>query len=341
MKNPIGLSVLAISILAGACSVQNDSPPYEIATWRGFRQMAMSHTYDDNTSNQLPVAVPLYDSLGFPLTLFTVTTWSPDWLALAAAAANGHEIASHTVSHQYLNTLSDSLEDVEQGGSAGAIEANIPGADGLTIAYPYCVRGTDVITSKYYIAARGCSGQIEPPTPADWLDVSSLIIGTEGPFQSGAELIALADSGAATGGWMVLLMHGVDDDGGWSPVASSALREFLRHLRENDTRFWVETFGNVTRYIRERDAASIIEVSADESAIEVQVTDSLDDGVYDYPITIRRELPEGWEAVSGVQDGEPIRAEIAEMDSKRYIVFDAVPDGGPVVLRKVIAGTMD
>lgn len=329
------LALVACLILAGKGLAQTVDPNYEVATWRNFRQAAISHTFDDNTPNQLPVAVPLFDSLGFKVTLFTVTGWAPDWPGLEAAAAEGHEVASHTVTHPYLNTLSDTLQGSELEGSRAAIRAHVPEARELTLAYPYCVRGTDAITSEYYFAARGCSGQIETPTPSDWLDVSSIIVGPEGSVRTGADLIGVADSAAASGGWIVLLMHGVDNDGGWSPVPSSALRTYLQYLSVNDSTFWVETFGNVVRYIRERDAASVTETEAGEHTIVVQVSDSLDDAVYDYPITIRRELPEGWGNVSVKQGDEPVGSELVEIDSKRYAMFDAIPDGGDVMLTKV------
>lgn len=320
--------------VVASCLAQTVDPRYEVATWRGFREAAVSHTFDDNTPNQLSAAVPLFDSLGFKLTLYTVTDWDPDWPGLAAAAVEGHEIASHTVTHPYLNTLPDSLQDEELGGSRAAILAHVPDAGELTLAYPYCVSGDDAITSRYYIAARGCSGRIEPPTPSDWLDVSSIIVGPEGPVQTGEELIALADSGAADGGWVVLLIHGIDNDGGWSPISSNALRTYLQYLSRNDSRFWVETFGNVVRYIRERDAVSLREVTASNDSIVVQVTDTLQDAIYDYPVTVRRALPEGWGNASVVQDDEPVRSELVEVQAKRYVVFDVAPDAGDVVLRK-------
>lgn len=132
----------------------------------------------------------------------------------------------------------------------------------------------------------------------------------------------------------MFLIHGVDNDGGWSPVASAEIRAHLEYLSENRDRFWVETFGNVVRYIRERDAASVTEVSASDVEVVVEVTDPLDDAVYDVPITVRRALPEGWASADVTQGGAAVPSEIVEVGGEAHVQFDVVPDGGPIVLAR-------
>jgi oligosaccharide reducing-end xylanase len=48
---------------------------YELGTWPGFRQAAVSYTFDDGCSNQFAIALPMFNQFGFKLTLFTVTDW--------------------------------------------------------------------------------------------------------------------------------------------------------------------------------------------------------------------------------------------------------------------------
>lgn len=211
----------------------------------------------------------------------------------------------------------------------------IPGQSALTFAYPNCIPGDYAITQTYYIAARGCNGTgLEPSTPANLFNVASVVVGSEGPIKTAADFNRKAAEAAGSNRWAIFLIHGIDDDGGWSPVASSELRAHLEYLDANRDRFWVETFGNVVRYIRERNAASVSEVSAAEDEIVVQVSDTLDDAVYNHPLTIRRALPQGWEAVSATQGGAPIPAEIVEAGGERFVQFDAVPDAGRVVLTR-------
>jgi peptidoglycan/xylan/chitin deacetylase (PgdA/CDA1 family) len=326
------LLLLTLSLDAGYA--QSVDEGYEIATWKDFRDAAITHTFDDGTPNQLPVALPIFDQYDFKVTLFTVTSWGPNWSGLAAASADGHEVASHTVTHPYLNNLTADGQTDELQNSHDAILANIPNAGPLTLAYPYCVRGDDAITKQYYFAARGCSGSIEPSTPSDMLDISSIIIGTEGSVQTGADLIKLANDAAEVGGWAVLLMHGVDNDGGYSPVKSSALKPFVQYLAAADENFWVETFGNVVRYIQERDGASVTELSAGGDSIVVTISDQLDDDVFDYPITVSRVLPEDWVSASVTQAGGRVASRLVEGDGGSFVMFDVIPDAGDIVLTK-------
>ena len=55
----------------------------------------------------------------------------------------GHEIASHTVSHTDLSTLSDEAQTNELKNSQISIKANVPGQKCLTLAYPNCVEAKE------------------------------------------------------------------------------------------------------------------------------------------------------------------------------------------------------
>jgi peptidoglycan/xylan/chitin deacetylase (PgdA/CDA1 family) len=133
---------------------QTIDPPYEVGLWRGFCSAAISYTFDDGTAKQFSVAIPIFNEFNFDATLFTVTSWNPDWTTLQNAASEGHEIASHTVHHQYLNEHTAEYQDNELRESKNTINSEISGQECITLAYPYCVPAIDTICRKYYIAAQ-------------------------------------------------------------------------------------------------------------------------------------------------------------------------------------------
>jgi len=315
------------------------SEPYEVGLWKGFRQAAISYTLDDGTANQLPVAIPIFDEFGYDATLFTVTDWVGDWNALQQAAINGHEIASHTVTHARLNTLSGDNLIAELFNSKDAIETNIPGVQCLTIAYPNC-RGGDVgVTSQYYIAGRGCSGLLESSTPADFYDIPAFICGSRGKINDVETFIATDNDAAAAQGWCVYLLHGIDNDGGYSPLSSTVLRGSLEYLQANDGIFWVATFSDVVKYIRERDAVTVTETAIADTMVTVTLTDGLADDIYHYPISLRRTLPAGWTSVVVRQNGVTLNSSVETVNQATIVFFDAVPDGGDVEIVKTAGGT--
>ena len=326
----VGLAALTVPL----ATAQTVADGYEVATWEGFRTAAITHSFDDGTSNQLPVALPIFDAVGLKVTFFLTTNWVTDWPGFAAAAANGHEVTVHTVSHPDLSTLPveqqrDQLEDARD-----AILARVPDTQALTLAYPFCVPGDQDLIEELFIAARVCSGQVDRPTPTDFYRTSSYVVGSEVGRATAASLNAVANAALAQGGWITYLSHGIDNDGGYSPIPSDELEDHVQYLADNPGAFWVATYVDVVRYIRERDAASVTEVSVSDDELTVEVTDDLDDAIYSVPITIRRTLPEGWEAVTVSQDGSPLVAVLVEADGEMAVEFNAVPDGGTVLLTK-------
>jgi len=310
------------------------APPYEVGTWQGFRSAAISFTFDDGCSNQFAIAIPMFNEFDFKLTLFTVTGWSPNWTALQNAASAGHEVASHTVTHPSLGGMTVAQQTTELKNSQDVINAHITSQKCVTLAYPYCSTGNKPLCAQHYIAARGCQGFIEPSTPGDFMNISSLICGNLGSVKTAADFNQKFENTATSKGWCVFLIHGIDNDGGYSPLPSTTLRDSLEYLDARKGKFWVSTFRNVICYIRERNAVSVTESSNQDTRIILQVTDTLDDAIYNYPVTIRRPLPQGWSTANVSQKGRAADASIVEVDSKKYVMFDVVPDGGDVVLSK-------
>ncbi|MFH1196954.1 MAG: polysaccharide deacetylase family protein [bacterium] len=326
--------VICLMILYVETFSQTVQAPYEVSVWPGFRSAAISFTFDDNTSNQLLVAIPLFDEFDYKATLFTVTNWSPNWNGLKQAAANGHEVASHTVTHPYLNQITEEQQTTEQMDSYNAINTNIPNQSGQTFAYPYCVIGNKEITKQYYFGARGCQGFVEQKTPTDIMNISSIICGSEGSVKTVDNFKYYSDQAVTKNGLCVYLLHGVDNDGGWSSTESPVIRGHLEYLKANENKFWVETFGNIIRYIKERNSATVIETSVTENLITIMVTDTLDNAIFNYPVTIRRPLPDDWLGCDVAQNGSAVTAKFIDINSIRYVMFDAVPDAGEIQLVK-------
>lgn len=53
----------------------------------------------------------------------------------------------------------------------------------------------------------------------------------------------------------------------------------------NRKEVWVETVGNITRYIKERDEAEYQIVSSSNQLIQVNVSDNLDNTIFNYPLS--------------------------------------------------------
>jgi Polysaccharide deacetylase/Secretion system C-terminal sorting domain len=308
------------------------NPSYKIGTWQGFASAAVSYTWDDNTPKQLTVAKPLFDNYNLKATFFIVTGWGPNWSGFQAASNNGHEIGSHTKTHPSFSTLDEAQRTDELLGSKTLINTNISGASCVTVAYPNCVTAIDSQIKAHYISARICSGQIEPPTPANMMRVSSIICGTTGSIQTTDNFNTKVNSAIPNKGWVVFLLHGIDGDGGYSPIVSTELDAHLSFMNQHRNDFWVATYGNVVKYIRERNESTLVEVSNVNDSIVFTLNHSLG-SIYNTPLSIERVVPVAWQSAVVMQGNNRLISAILDVNGVKSIRFNALPNGENIVIK--------
>jgi len=299
--------------------------PYELATWRGFRACAISYTFDDNSPKQFLVAQPMFDAKGFHATFFCIVgSLSPSqWSTIESASSKGHEIGSHTLTHPDLTKITDAQVITEESGSKSLIESHT-GKKCVSIAYPYCTVPKESITSESYPFARSCNESLVPSTPADFLSIGAM-------GSHSTQMNTASDDAASSGSWLVWLIHGIDDDPACCPIASSVLQSNLNYVAANTNKWWIETFGNVCRYIQERNASVLTVVSNGTTNITLRLTNSLDSTIFNYPVTLRRPMPSGWPAAGITQNGAAVPGQVVNGN----LMFDVVPNGGDIVLSKL------
>src|SRR6185437_4827443 len=293
MKHSLSVFLLVIGLYIQ--SNAQVAANWKVGTWSQFKTASVSYTMDDDCTNQLPIAVPMFDKYGYKVTLFTVIDWSPNWPGLIAASGRGHEVASHTMTHPTLTTVSVASQNTELQQSQATINSEIPNKKCVTVAYPNCVEGDLPTIEKYYIAGRTCNNQVEKQTPNDFYDIGSIITGTTGSVQTAANLNTQVQNAKTSGGWCVFLTHGIDNDGGYSPTQSSEIQSHLTYMNSNIQYYWIATFGNVVKYIKERNGANLTETAITSDSLHMVLTTSgLDTSIYDVPITVARAMPSGW-----------------------------------------------
>lgn len=334
MKFVIALFAV-LPLLACVSCVNKEQPLPEIALWPNFSQAAITYTFDDNTPGQSLVALPLFDRYNFKATFYPVVDWMTDWTSFQEAALNGHEMGSHTVGHHNLSKLNHEDQYHELSTSKQILEKKFPQSSIFSIAYPYCVPPTaEDLTGRFYQAGRHCQGHIEKSTPDDFLQISSIMVGSEGELKTAADISAKSLEAAETQGWLVLLLHGVGNDGGFSPIDSVELEKSLQFFAQSRPNFWVATFSDVVRYIRERDNTKLNIRKIGRTAYELQMNSELENELYDLPLTLRWPLPKNWEAANLSQNEAVLSASVKVIDEQRFIEFNAVPGAGAITITK-------
>jgi oligosaccharide reducing-end xylanase len=137
-------------------------------------------------------------------------------------------------------------------------------------------------------------------------------------------------------GWAVITLHGIDDGMidreflGWQPLPLESFRSLLDYIVYPDR--WIAPFGRVSRYILERQEAVIRLISAGSDSITLSLTDDLDDEIFDQALTVKLKLSKPWKGAEVRQDGQIMWSQMIEKD---FLLFDAFPDRGPIVIRRV------
>ena len=306
----------------------------EIGTWAGFRKGAASFTFDDGAPSHVSDGGPLFDKYGYKATFNIVTGWNPDWSGFGNMAKNGHEIASHSDNHG--QNMSG-----EEASSKKTIASKIQQKYGIiTLAYPNCnVPNKDAVKQNYVIG-RICNGswQSQPDMmgkdgPSDWTMASAIMTGSTGTNDFKGNM----QKAVQQGGWIAFLTHGFEGKNNgsatYSPTPIGSIEDGLKWAQQNDKDIWVAPMGHVAMYIKERKAAKV--EASGSGTITVKLTHSIKDNVsdYDYPLSIRVKY-DGSKAT--VKQGD------ATLESKidgGYVYFDAVPNGGDIVISGEGGGT--
>lgn len=214
----------------------------------------------------------------------------------------------------------------------------------LCYALPYDTLHPDAMENyakKYYYAVRSGarwdrhnSFQSLDPTPGSdevggWYNLMMMI----SAGQEGGQLIRGLDHIAENGGWYITMCHEIYEGAGGDSTYEK-FEPVLQYMSElqKEGKIWVTTFGDATKYIRERqnttvsfvennDAYTLTLTMAEKTADNL----SLDPAVFNHPLTVKLSLPNGANAVRYECDGEAYMSFAKEGES--FVCVDVVPDG--------------
>ena len=196
------------------------------------------------------------------------------------------------------------------------------------LSYPYgdFDSNAKAIANTYYIAARGISCGLND-TPYDFYNMRACE-----DNRSLEQMKGMTDVAEQQRKWLITFHHSLDgtDYGYWT---IDTLADYLDYLETKD--LWVGTFGSIVKYIKERESANLSLVSSSEVQIVLSLTDTLDDAIFDEPLTIRSEVPSGWANVRVKQGTGAIKVTPVVEGIKTVIYYNVIPDRGFITLQKL------
>jgi hypothetical protein len=117
----------------------------------------------------------------------------------------------------------------------------------------------------------------------------------------------------------------------------SALCQYMKQ-KSDSSQIWVETMGNVTRYMRERQVFQWDILTQTETQMTIHGYDTLDNQIYNYPLTVDILVPSDWESVIVNQGSRTDTVHAFSGDSINfYVRAHVIPDGGIITLDKMFS----
>lgn len=308
----------------------SNAQEYEIAPWLNDKTAAIIITFDDNLDGQFSHAQPIMDERGIKGT-FYVITGSVDWTKASTAAAAGHEIGSHSVTHANLANIPEADAIAEVQNSYNHIVTNIPEQDAITIAWPF---GSTTLAAsdeakKHYVGARGVNagGGVMPYIGAGSFGSSGYIMHAG---VSTSDFQGFVDQAISYGGFFMCLYHGIET-GGYNNISASAFEAHMDAIAARDSLVWATTFSNMRRYYSERACATLLQTAQTDSTISLYLSDTLsNNAIYDHPLSVKLKIAENIIINSVTQNGNSISF---NQLNDTTVLFNAVPDGGAIELK--------
>jgi peptidoglycan/xylan/chitin deacetylase (PgdA/CDA1 family) len=178
----------------------------------GFDKARVSLTFDDAWASIYQNALPVLDKYGFKSTQYLLTgnTADPEYMTSAMMKAlgdDGQEIASHTVDHQDLTTLTSAQQQTELSSSKTSLQT-WTGKTVTDFASPYGSLDQNALTNvkKYYSSHRGVVAGFNSKNYFNVWDIKVQDIQTNTTLAQVQAWIAQAQ---ATNTWLVLVYHQV------------------------------------------------------------------------------------------------------------------------------------
>lgn len=263
------------------------------------------------------------------------------WEDIKSYAGQGHEFASHTVTHPRLAVLDEvnllyelekSKEDIKtQLGSQYTFSAEGPYGTENERVMEYAHKVYPALRNRMpepFLQELNRSSKVQPGTSkkeyVQWQ--RGALTSTPLPLmKSWVDTLANHDNI-----WLVLVFHGVDGIG-WEALPHQLLEEYFQYLKKKEEKLWVATFADVTKYMRERMHAKV-DTDEKDGHLIVHLTHTLDKAMYGLSLTLKTYVSSDWKQVKVKQGNRGQLIDTKQDQKGTYILYQALPNAEPIEL---------
>ena len=156
--------------------------------------------------------------------------------------------------------------------------------------------------------------------------------------------ITWLDDTVRNGGWLIVMCHTIIGEGasgtdsGSQDISTELADQFFAHagnyVKSGD--LWCATLGDATRYLREKQSATAyrhMENGVLYVGLKLDRTTPdgkpLDEKTFNYPLTVKAQVPAGWNSASYELNGKTVTANVQTdpANNQKYVLVNIVPGG--------------
>jgi hypothetical protein len=264
------------------------------------------------------------------------------WDDFRRFARQGHEFASHTVTHPYMTALDEANIAYEIEKSIEDIRENLGPRHTFSMECPYGIHDervrphaeSRVPLTRNWVSDNFMDGIMRGDSRDPKSSTREYVQWQRGPVAKTPieTMRGWIDTSLDHGLWLVLVFHGIEGIG-YEALPTETVRAYFDYIQERQGRMWIATFQDGAKYARERMASKVTTQRAGD-AIEVSVTHSLDPKLYDLPLTARTTIPADWRVVR-FRQGDQVRwLPIHRERGATFVIYRIVPNGAVARLDK-------
>ena len=301
----------------------------------GYRKVRRGEHEKKDGSWDYPLSRYMYEVLAVEPGVDLVT-----WDMIESYNGERHEFGSHTITHPYLAVMDEANIRHEIRKSTEAIRTHLGSEHTFSAELPFGTKDERVMEiglemfpalrnrmPEPYLTEIPRGGEAKPGTTRTAYTLWQRGPLTDTPMAEMKRWVDVTQNNEHV--WLVLVFHGIEGIG-WEPKSRAELAEYLDYIDARTDELWVATYGDGTKYVRERMEASV-STTREGGALEVRLTHPLGPR-YDHPLTLRTHVPEGWTNVR-VRQGERTHSVAPKTDSTgTYVQYPARPNAAPIHL---------
>ena len=211
----------------------------------------------------------------------------------------------------------------------------------------------EVVKKTYYAVRQGDrfqnNSQIQSldPTPGSsvkggWYNLAMAAFYDSNHTGINVTIPNAVDYVSKNGGWVVTMCHGIRETSGDATYAEAeaAFQKFSEYQKAGTV--WVTTFGNATKYIRERQNSTVsYSYSAEGVTLKVTMADKtqdnlpLDASIFNHPLTVKIQVGNGVEKVNYSLNGEKRSSVTFTENGNTYAYVNVIPNSGEIEIERV------